>query len=1256
MDKHRRLLEQGNDHLRAGRLQEAISSYRAAIQSKPDFSDAFSQLGIALHQGGHPKEALEAFQKAVDFSPNSASALNNLARALRLAGQARQAVEIYRRSIAVRPGAAHVHANLAVALMDAGQIRAAIDECEIATRLDPKSINAFNTLGNALRGQGLYDRAIAAFERSIALDPASVLPRNNLGNVLRESGRIKQAIETYRDALKIDPRAIRTESNLLATLHFDPTLSQADILSEYSQWNQRHVQPLQGEIQPHSNDRDPNRKLRVGYVSADMRDHPVGHFLLPLLSHHDAERVEVYCYADMARGADGVTARLRKTAHQWRNIADLPDAQTAKIIRDDGIDVLVDLSGHTAGNRMLVFARKPAPVQVTYLGYPNTTGNEKIDYWLSDGFVDPASEDDSQFSEFMVRLPRSFACYARPAGTMKIGELPALVNGYITFGSFNNLAKLNAGVIACWSDILAQVPQSKLLIVAKGLEEPAGADRMREAFARHGIESERLELMGFQSRQNYFLVHNRVDIALDPFPVNGHTTTCNALWMGVPVISLAGTSHCSRLGASVLSNVNLQKFAASDVNQYKQIAISLAKDREQLKELRTNMRRTMLKSPLMNAKQLAGDIELAYRAMWRTWCNSAEPQPSRAFALRKNDFLNEMANFASELADDLRHPEAKMLCEQVLSNDPQHAKAISVIGYLALQQDKVQEAIELLDRALALDPNAPRTSVDKASAMIRLNQYAKAVPVLRKVVASNPNYALAYTWLGLALNRSGELEPAIHAFDRSVELGADDLFNQLTLAWACLRCQLYERAESAARRANSLRPNLAQAYLLLGQSLSGQSDNSRALSAFRQAMSLQPRWELPWRNLLYSMLFLPEFDASAIYREHEKWYETFAAPLRQAITPHENDPNPQKRLKIGYVSSNLRDHVIGFNMLPIFKHHDRRNFEIYCYVDFAGEDPIVRQFRTLADHWTQANGLTTGQLSEKIRADQIDILVDLTLHLSNSRLSTFAQKPAPVQVTFAGYPGTTGLKTIDYRLTDPYLDPPGMNDAFYSEESIRLPDSFWCYEAIEDESVSPLPADAGGHVTFGCLNNFNKVNDLVLGMWSEVFKAVPSAKFILHAPEGRARQHVIERLGMDPARIEFLSRQNHREYTRTYHRIDIGLDTFPYNGHTTSLDSIWMGVPVVSLMGKTVVSRAGFSQATNIGLTELVANSPREFVKIAVDLANDLPRLRNLRQTLRQKMKDSPIMNISEFTVNLENAYRAMWRRWCESKQTSTIR
>jgi predicted O-linked N-acetylglucosamine transferase (SPINDLY family) len=489
-----------------------------------------------------------------------------------------------------------------------------------------------------------------------------------------------------------------------------------------------------------------------------------------------------------------------------------------------------------------------------------------------------------------------------------------------------------------------------------------------------------------------------------------------------------------------------------------------------------------------------------------------------------------------------------------------------------------------------------------------------AIAEFRAAIAAKPDFADAHNDLACALRDRGEMDQAV----------------------------------AELRQAVMLKPDYAPAHSNLGNLLKDRGELDAALAAYRQAMFIDPRWITSHQNLLYALNFHPQYDGAAILREHQAFDRLHAQPLANLARSHVNDRDPDRRLRIGYVSPDFRDHVVGRNMLPLLGAHDHERFEIACYALMQRHDAMTLRFGALADIWRDVAADSDDEIAEMIRGDRIDILVDLALHMDGNRLLVFARKPAPVQVTFAGYPGTTGLAAIDYRLTDPYLDPPGINGAFYSEASIRLPGCFWCYDPLDNGlSVNELPARADGQITFGCLNSFCKVNDAVLAAWSAVMAACPDSRIVILAGAGDHRRQVLAALGVHPARVEFVGHRARDEYLKLYHRLDLVLDTFPYNGHTTTCDALWMGVPVVSVAGKTAVGRGGLSILSNLGLAELVADSQEGYVRIAADLAHDLSRLSNLRSTLRRRMEQSPLMNAPRFARDIEAAYRRMWRTWC---------
>jgi len=441
-----------------------------------------------------------------------------------------------------------------------------------------------------------------------------------------------------------------------------------------------------------------------------------------------------------------------------------------------------------------------------------------------------------------------------------------------------------------------------------------------------------------------------------------------------------------------------------------------------------------------------------------------------------------------------------------------------------------------------------------------------------------------------------------------------------------------------------------KAHNNLGAALARQGQLDEAIQAYRQALELEPENAWVHSNLVYTLHFHPGRCRREIAAERQAWNRQFAEPLKRFIVPHANDPAVARPLRIGYVSPDFRDHVVGRNLIPLFRRHDRRNFEIFCYSGFAREDPLTGEFRRYARQWRSTVGVGDEALAGMVRQDRVDILVDLTQHLAGNRLPMFARKPAPVQVSFAGYPESTGLEAIEHRISDRYLEPDAEDEESGKREKIHWIDSFWCYDPCGVEvEVNPLPASESETVTFGSLGNFAKVNEPVLKLWARVLGTVKDSRLLIWSPAGSHRERALEvlaREGVDTRRVEFVEFRPRREYLKLYHRLDIVLDSFPYNGHTTSLDALWMGVPVVSLAGDTPVSRAGLSQLTNLGLPELAARSETEYVDIAKGLAKDLPRLAELRSTLRDRMRASVLMDAPRFARQVEQAYREMWKAW----------
>jgi predicted O-linked N-acetylglucosamine transferase (SPINDLY family) len=599
-----------------GRPDEAAACYERAGRLRPGDAGPPTALGTLLLELGRPEEAVACYERALRLRPESPAACSNLGLALLHLGRADEAAVSFRQALHLQPDLAEAHNNLGLAVLNLGRAEQAVLSFGEALRLRPGLADAHNNLGLALAACGQPDEALACYERAVRLQPDHFGALTNLGNACKDQGRLGEAVACYRNVVAVRPEDARAHSNLLLALNYQPGADPAEIRREANAYAERHAAPLTAAAQPHPVRSLEGRRLRIGYVSADFREHPVAYFLEPILAAHDHQRFEVCCYADVGQ-PDAVTRRLQGYADQWRSLVGLSDEQAAEVVRQDGIDVLVDLSGHTGGNRLLVFAHKPAPVQASYLGYLGTTGLPAIDYYITDAHADPLGLTEAHFQEQLVRLPECGFCYQPGPAPDVSPDLPARQSGRVTFGCLNTLAKVSAEVLALWAWVLAAVPGSRIVLPTGGRH---AEERVRATLVRNGVAPERVLLLDrAASRFDYLQRYHGIDLCLDPFPYHGVTTTCDALWMGVPVLTLAGRTCVSRQGVRFLRTVGLDELIADTPEDYVRVATELAGDLPRLAALHAGLRERMRRSPLLDARQFTKDLEEAYAAMWERW-------------------------------------------------------------------------------------------------------------------------------------------------------------------------------------------------------------------------------------------------------------------------------------------------------------------------------------------------------------------------------------------------------------------------------------------------------------------------------------------------------------------------------------------------------------------------------------------------------------------------------------------------------------
>ncbi len=605
-----------------GRHAEGEALLVEAIRQNPNVAHYHANFGTKLIDRRETARAVTLLERAVQLAPEAAQHHYNLGNAYVQGQRYADAIHAYQQALARNPGYAIAELQLGMALHLGGSTDAGIAFYRQALARRPTDFAIATNLGALLQAVCDIDGAIAAFKQALAIDAKNFFALNNLGIMLKERGEITEAVALLRRCLELNPDAPEVRSNIILTMYYDPAATDAELAEQHREWDRRHGSPTSDRPLGHPNPKEPGRRLRIGYVSADLRDHVVGRALLPAFRHHDHAAFEITCYSMCQPQA--MTDEFKSRADRWREMAGTSDAEFAQQVRSDEIDILIDLSLHTSDNRLKGFALKPAPIQATWLGCPESSGLSVMDYRISDRYLEPPHGNVlAADNEKACLLPDSWTCYEAPAGYPDVNELPAKRNGFVTFGSFNNSCKISGEVLATWGRILRAVPNSRLMLLAK---QGGHRRRMTEVMETHGIAADRLIFADYLpatdnlDQGRLLSRYHQVDIALDTFPYNGMTTTLDALWMGAPVVSLIGRRSLGRAGLSLLTTVGLPRFAVETLDAYVDLATKTAQDLDGLAALRSGLRAKMQASPLIDAAGFTRKFEAALRDMWVEWC------------------------------------------------------------------------------------------------------------------------------------------------------------------------------------------------------------------------------------------------------------------------------------------------------------------------------------------------------------------------------------------------------------------------------------------------------------------------------------------------------------------------------------------------------------------------------------------------------------------------------------------------------------
>lgn len=1215
-----------------GRYDEAELLARQLVGVYPEHGFAWKILGGTLHALGKLEESLSLQKEITVRRPEDHEAHFNLACEFQQQGLLDDAIKSYVRALGLQPSNALAYCNLGNIFQMKGLYAESEHYAREAIALNPSLSSAHNNLGNALHAQGKLIEAQASYEFALSLKPDWAEGYNNLAITQKDRGLWNDAKASYAKALQLSPNWAACRSNLLYCLAHDVSVEPQALFEAHRAFGARFEPPLQAEWCVHDNDRNPERHLHIGFVSGDFFDHALTNFLEPVfrsLSRH--ETLFLHAYSTSAF-EDAVTQRFRPYFIAWNSVSQLDDAALAQRIRADGIDILIDLTGHTANNRLLTFARKPAPIQVSWLGYLGTSGLQAMDYYLCDRFWIPLGELDWQFTEKLAYLPSAVVFEPNPDAP-PINLLPALSNGNITFGSFNRTNKLNDSVIVLWSMLMRELPTSKMVL--GGIPPDSQVALLRE-FEAAGIEQTRLTFLPRTNTLAYLALHHHIDFCLDTFPHGGGATTAHAAWMGVPSLSLAGESPTSRFGATLIHHLGLDGFIATSIEDYIQKGCYWAMHLSELSDIRSGLRERFLASPLGKPEDLSIHLESALRLMWKRWCKNA---PLALIDIVDNDTPMDITNIKSPPIFNYQESEA-------------------LIDLYSAQ--RYEEAAALAHELVEVFPDSGLAWKIIGSIFQIQGDYEACLPATRKAIFLNPDDASNHNNLGVALMALGQLVQSEESFQKAISIAPHYSKAIVNLAESLLLQGKWSDAQATCLHAIELDPNDAAAYISLGKSLEAQGMLSEAQASYYRAdMAHEPRKSVAHSNVLYLLTHDVLVDPVHLHKEHAAFGDIFESPLRASWAPHDNHKDGNRVLKIGFVSGDFHHHALNGFLEPAFKALSTRpGLELWAYSTDDKEDDVTQRMRSYFSHWVEVADLADEDLATKIRKNRIDILIDLSGHTAKNRLLTFARKPAPIQISWLGYLGTTGLTSMDYYLCDPYWIPPKVMDWQFSEKLAYIPNAVVFEPDTLAPPVSPLPALKNRYITYASFNRVNKINDSVIALWSMVMQQVPISKMVLVGIETVNQAFIIETFatqGIHVERLEFYPRLATAQYMALHQQVDICLDTFPYGGGATTAHAAWMGVPTLCLAGENPASRFSASLMQHLDLSDFVAESIEEFVAYGVSWAERIADLALLRSELRQRFSNSLLGQSQKFAEQLELRLREAWTLWCEASANETI-
>ncbi len=1161
------------------------------------------------------------------------------------------------------------HVRMGIRLQTQGRLDEAFSCYQKALELNPDCAEAFNNIGNVFKERGKVDQALALYHKSVRMKPSFAEGHGNIGSILNDQGRFAEAIPYYQKAIKLKPELDQAVNTLVFLLkhtcawqELEHAEKQLDDLTHRALESgmktaespfvslMRHPDPVRNiavarlhasDIATRASDADirfsfdnrgtAKKKLIIGYLSYDFRDHPVGHQMVSLFGCHHRDEFEAFCYSHGEDDGSYYRRRIKTDCDRFIDIRRISDEDAARRIHEDQVDILVDLTGYMKGNRLAICALRPAPVQVSYLGFPGSTGASWFDYIITDRIVTP-EEHAAFYSEKFVYMPHGYMV-SDHAGIVshKAWSRPdvGLPEEGIVFCSFNQGYKIEAVLFDIWMRILRQIPGSLLWL----MKNEAAAENLRQAArARHVNPGRLLFAERLPAKADHLARVNLADLALDTRIYNGHATTNDMLRAGVPVITLQGAHFASRTSSSFLASMGLSELITHSIEEYENLAIRLATHPDELQATREKLEKNRLTGPLFDTPRFVRNLEIAYQEMWKLFLSGEGPRPIK-----------------------VTEPPGM----RVGRPSPENAWGFYHMGIELRKQGRSDEAMTCFQKAVEMKPNFPDAYIHMGNIVQAQNRSDEAISYYEHALRLDPDSAMAWNNMGNLIRRQGRLNEASRHYHQAIRLNPDFAGAYNNLGTVCLCQGKPDEAISHYRNALRLQPEMTRICpnLLLQlqqvcdwREMAPLAEKVDALTRAALDKGMKPD-EMPFVNIIRHADPRLNF---AVARSYASDIAKRASELKIRFSHKRRKPR-MSRIRIGYLSNDFCHHATAHLMLSLFGLHHRDEFEV-CGYSYGKDDGSLyrKRIKGDCDRFVDLHGLSHGDAAAAIYEDQVDILVDLKGHTTGSRLDICALRPAPVQVTWLGFPGTTGADFFDHIITDRIVTPRG-HARWYSEKLLFMPH---CYQV--NDHAQPISEKEWKRADFGLpdkgflfcsFTTAYKIEPGVFDVWMRMLHHIPGSVLWLlsrNASMERNLRREAESRGVSPDRLIFSGELPKDQHLARCRLADLALDTWIVNGHTSTSDALWAGVPVITLQGTHFASRVSASILRSVGLPDLITQTPDEYEDLGVWLAESAEELQGIRRRLAKNRLTQPLFDTPRFVKNLERAYKVA----CDFRQS----